>query len=269
MAVIDDLVSSGLSGLQADLLVKYNIGQATQAELTAAGLSAPQVAEIIAQNAGTGSSAKLTAAGFWTGTQVSAIQAALAANTAPTANAGPDQEVATGAEVTLDGSGSSDPNGDTLTYAWTLTSAPEGSTTALTGATTVAPTFTPDLDGAYVVSLVVNDGTVNSAADTVTILAVNTAPTANAGPDQTVDIATLVTLNGAGSSDPNGNTLTYAWTLTTKPETSTAALTGATTVSPTFTPDLAGSYVASLVVNDGTVNSVADTVTITAVDPEA
>jgi hypothetical protein len=173
MAVIDDLVSSGLSGLQADLLVKYNIGQATQAELTAAGLSAPQVAEIVAQNAGTGSSAKLTATGFWTGTQVSAIQAALAVNTAPTANAGPDQTVDIATLVTLNGAGSSDPNGNTLTYAWTLTTKPETSTAALTGATTVSPTFTPDLAGSYVASLVVNDGTVNSVADTVTITAVD------------------------------------------------------------------------------------------------
>ena len=172
MAVIDDLVSSGLSGVQTSTLVNFNIGQATEADLAAAGFSAGQIIEIVAENAGTGSAAKLTSVGFWTGTQVPAIEAALAANTAPTANAGPDQEVAVSTLVTLDGSGSFDPNGDTLTYAWTLTSKPESSTATLTGATTVDPTFTPDLAGAYVVSLVVNDGTVNSAPDTVTITAV-------------------------------------------------------------------------------------------------
>jgi hypothetical protein len=172
MAVLDDLVKSGLSTVQANVLVQFNVGQATQVDLAAAGFSAGQILAIVAENASTGSPADLTSVGFWSGTQVPAIEAALAANTAPTANAGPDQEVATGVEVELDGSGSSDINGDTLTYAWTLTSVPEGSTATLTGATTVDPTFTPDLAGAYVVSLVVNDGTVNSAPDTVTITAV-------------------------------------------------------------------------------------------------
>ena len=265
MAVIDDLVSSGLSGVQTSTLVNFNIGQATQADLAAAGFSAGQILEIVAENAGTGSAAKLTSVGFWTGTQVPAIEAALAANTAPTANAGPDQEVEVGEVVTLDGSGSFDVNGDPLTYAWTLTSKPESSTATLTGATTVSPTFTADLAGEYVASLVVNDGTVNSAPDTVKVTAANTAPTANAGPDQEVATGAEVTLDGSGSSDPNGDTLTYAWTLASAPEGSTAALTGATTVDPTFTPDLDGAYVVSLVVNDGTVNSAADTVTITAV----
>jgi hypothetical protein len=172
MAVIDDLVKSGLSNLQADLVVKFNIGQATQADLAAAGFSAGQIIEIVSENAGTSSSAELTTVGFWSGTQVPAIEAALASNTPPVADAGPNQEVATGSTVELDGSGSFDVNGDPLTYAWTLTSKPELSTAALTGATTVSPEFTADLAGTYVVSLVVNDGTVNSAPDTVTITAV-------------------------------------------------------------------------------------------------
>ena len=173
MAVLDDLVKSGLSTVQANVLVQFNVGQATQADLAAAGFSAGQILAIVAENASTGSSADLTSVGFWSGTQVPAIEAALAANTPPVADAGPDQEVEVGEVVTLDGSGSFDVNGNTLTYAWTLTSKPESSTATLTGATTVSPTFTPDLAGTYVVSLVVNDGTVNSAADTVTITAVD------------------------------------------------------------------------------------------------
>jgi hypothetical protein len=172
MAVINNLIKSGLSTAQAETLAKFNIGQATQADLVVAGFSTMQVAEIASTNAGTGSSAELTSAGFWFGTQVPAIEAALAVNTAPVANAGPDQEVEVGEVVTLSGAGSFDVNGDSLTYAWTLTSKPESSTATLTGATTVSPTFTADLAGTYVATLVVNDGTVNSAPDTVEVTAV-------------------------------------------------------------------------------------------------
>jgi hypothetical protein len=266
MSVLSDLVSSGLSNLQAKTVVAYNVGGATEADLASVGLSTPQIISIVTENAVAGSGAALTSAGFWSGTQVPAIQAALFTNTAPVANAGPNQTINTTDEVTLDGSGSFDPNGDSITYAWTLTSKPAESTATLTGATTVSPTFTADLTGSYVVSLVVSDGTVNSSPDTVTVLA--TIPVANAGPDQTVEVTDVVTLDGSGSSDATGDTLTYAWTLTSVPESSTATLTGATTVSPTFTADLTGEYVASLVVNDGTNDSAADTVTITATASE-
>lgn len=83
------------------------------------------------------------------------------------------QKVAPGALVTLDGSGSTDANGDTLTYAWTLTSSPTGSATTLNSPTSVKPTFTPDLAGTYVASLTVNDGKVASISQTVTITAVS------------------------------------------------------------------------------------------------
>jgi chitinase len=266
MSVLSDLVRSGLSLAQAETVVKFNNGQATLADLVVAGFSSVQASEIAAKNVGAADDGDLARSGFWFGTQVPAIEAALAANTAPVANAGPNQTVNATDEVTLDGSGSFDPNGDVITYAWTLSSKPEGSTATLTGATTVSPTFTADLDGSYVVSLVVSDGTLTSAPDTVTVLA--TLPVADAGPDQEVEVGEVVTLDGSGSSDATGDTLTYAWTLTSVPESSTATLTGATTVSPTFTADLTGEYVASLVVNDGTNDSAADTVTITATAPE-
>jgi N-acetylneuraminic acid mutarotase len=187
-------------------------------------------------------------------------------NSAPVANAGPDQSVSTGSLVTLHGSGSSDANGDTLTYSWSITSKPGTSTATLSGAATVNPTFTADKDGSYVVQLIVNDGTVNSTADSVTITAAtaNSAPIANAGPDQNISTGSVVTLNGSGSSDADGNALTYSWSFTSKPATSTAALTGATTAGPTFTADKDGTYVVQLIVNDGKVNSTADTVSITA-----
>jgi N-acetylneuraminic acid mutarotase len=90
-------------------------------------------------------------------------------NNVPVADAGPDQDFSTGSLVTLDGSGSSDADGDTLTYSWSITSAPEGSTAALSDAAIVNPTFTPDVAGEYTIQLVVNDGTEDSDADTVLV----------------------------------------------------------------------------------------------------
>jgi hypothetical protein len=88
----------------------------------------------------------------------------------------------------------------------------------------------------------------------------NTAPVANAGADQETKLNTLVTLNGGASS----NALTYSWTLTNRPAGSAVTLANATTVNPTFTPDVGGVYTASLVVNNGTANSAADSVAVTA-----
>lgn len=92
----------------------------------------------------------------------------------------------------------------------------------------------------------------------------NTAPVSNAGQLQNIIVGTVVTLNGNASSDANGDPLTYSWTLTSKPAISTATLSGSTSATPTFTADVAGSYVATLVVNDGQVNSVASTVILVA-----
>jgi len=90
---------------------------------------------------------------------------------APVANAGMDQDVNTTNTVTLDGSGSYDPDDDSFTYAWSMLSKPSGSNAILLNDTLFNPTFVADMDGSYVMQLIVNDGTVDSTADTVTIVA--------------------------------------------------------------------------------------------------
>ena len=72
---------------------------------------------------------------------------------------------------------------------------------------------------------------------------------ANAGVEQTVRVGDTVTVSGSGSTDANGDDLTYLWTWTSNP--GNAILTGASTVSPSFTPSLAGIYVLTLTVTDG------------------
>ena len=184
-------------------------------------------------------------------------------NSAPVANAGPDQTTAVGHTVILDGSASSDLNGDPLTFAWSLVSIPAGSGAVLADPHSVHPTFTADLPGTYNARLVVNDGHVDSLPDTVTISTLNTAPVANAGPDQSVAVGQAVTLDGSGSSDIDHDALTFSWSLTSTPADSTASLVNPTSVTPGFVADLAGTYVVQLVVNDGQENSQPDTVVIT------
>ena len=96
----------------------------------------------------------------------------------------------------------------------------------------------------------------------------NQPPVANAGSNQTVNVGTLVTLNGTGSNDPDHgpSPLTYSWKQTSGP---LVALSGATTATPSFTSSQPGTYVFSLVVSDGLAASAPSTVTITVVPPSA
>jgi LmbE family N-acetylglucosaminyl deacetylase len=324
-------------------------------------------------------------------------------STAPVANAGSNQTVQPGATVTLNGSGSSDPNGKTLTYQWTQTG---GTAVTLSSSTAVQPTFTaPSSPGTLTFQLVVNNGTSSSspatvavtvgttspdlaltakatassaasgqaaakaidgvisgypadsskewatnggkagswlkltwttaqtidtivlydrpntsdqitggniafsdgssvavgslpndgsaytltfAAKTVTTLQLNITsvssttenvglaeiqvyrtgssggsqpPVANAGSNQTVQTGATVTLNGTGSSDPGGKSLTYQWTQTGG---AAVTLSTSTAAQPTFTaPSSAATLTFQLVVNNGTASSSPATVTIT------
>lgn len=193
--------------------------------------------------------------------------AAPQANSAPVAKAGSVQNVIKGTVVALDGSGSTDADKDALTYKWAFTSKPTGSAATLSSPTIINPTFSADIVGAYVVTLVVNDGKVDSDVSTVIINVSfpNTAPVANAGTELTVRTGRLLTLGGSASSDADGNTLSYAWSFTSKPAGSNAVLSDTTSSHPTFTPDIDGSYVINLVVNDGKIDSAQSVVTIKSV----
>jgi hypothetical protein len=70
---------------------------------------------------------------------------------------------------------------------------------------------------------------------------VNSPPVADAGLDQTTLVGDMVTLDGSGSSDMDGDSLTYSWFFTSRPAGSTATLSNPTAVNPTFTVDKPGS----------------------------
>ena len=175
----------------------------------------------------------------------------------PLANAGPDQSPGRGKLVTLDGSGSTDPDADPITYAWTqvdVNGVPlDGGDplhVTLSSATAQKPTFTaPVITGApqaIYFQLVVTDvpyGLVSGPDIVVINLLENQAPVANAGAAQTNKFANnVVTLTGAASSDiDTSDTLTYAWVqvdpltnLPLDPGPTKVNLSNATAVSPTF-----------------------------------
>lgn len=127
------------------------------------------------------------------------------------------------------------------------------------------PTFTADVHGDYTAQLVVSDPWAASAPDSVTVSFSNVKPVANSGGNQSVVVGDTVFLNGSGSTDANGDTITYMWSIVSAPAGSTAALIGANTATPSFIADAAGSYVVSLVVNDGFINSDPSNASITAI----
>jgi len=174
-------------------------------------------------------------------------------NCSPVANSGPDQTVQFGNSVTLDGSGSMDPDEDhPLTYAWEIISKPDGSSAVLNNPNTVNPSFTPDISGNYTIQLIVTDALgFLSAPDTVTVDSVNTAPNADAGEDQAITIInTAVQLDGTQSWDPDGDNISYLWTITSKPAGSGATLSDSSIATPTFVADVKGTYEVELVVTD-------------------
>jgi len=98
-------------------------------------------------------------------------------NTAPIADSGTNLNVNTGALVTLDGSKSSDADNDTLSYQWIFESIPSGSNATLINNTFSSPYFTADIDGSYIVQLVVNDGQEDSSTSSTTITSVSSNST--------------------------------------------------------------------------------------------
>ena len=191
-------------------------------------------------------------------------------NAPPTADAGVDQNVSTGTVVNVSGLGSRDTNGDALTYRWSIAEQPTASNLELTDTNIPNISLTPVEDGVYILQLIVNDGLLDSAPETMTINAqtANSTPIANAGNDQELLIGQLVSLSGENSTDSDNDVLNFHWSFVSVPNNSNVSLDDETIVNPQFMPDQPGSYVLNLVVNDGVADSIADTIIIDLILPQ-
>jgi uncharacterized membrane protein len=187
----------------------------------------------------------------------------------PVAVTANNYNTAVGAFAFLNGKNSYDPDGQPITFAWSLVDTPTGSavtTSSIYNSQTTHAFFTPDVAGAYQFQLIVTDATASSlpALITVTAYSGTIPPNADAGPSQNIGLHATVTVNGSNSVDPNTSALplTYQWTLTAVPTGSGATLANATSALAQFTPDLPGIYVASLVVSNANGTSPAATTTV-------
>jgi uncharacterized protein YkwD len=190
------------------------------------------------------------------------VEAPPAANVAPQADAGPDFTVESGAAVSITGNGS-DPDGGIVGWNWLRAG---GLPVTLRDAATRTVRFTaPTGPGEVRLWLRVtdDDGATDTDEVTVTVLAppqVNQAPTADAGPDRTVETGAQVTLAG-GASDPDGTIAAWSWQQVDGPA---VALSGAASREVTFTaPGQAATLRLRLTVTDDDGASASDDVLVT------
>lgn len=194
-------------------------------------------------------------------------------NSVPLALVGGDAVVLVGQQYQLDASRSLPPTNGTellLGYLWAVESAPEGSEAEFDNPGLSAPRLTADKEGEYVLSLRVSyEGSVSEKA-TLKIVAnsTNALPVAKPG-DRIVDwtLDEKVTLDGTGSYDPDGDALEYRWGFGYSPllfagavpDGSKAVLENIETATPSFVPDMIGTYRIWLQVYDGTSTSFGST----------
>ncbi|MGB2698299.1 MAG: tandem-95 repeat protein, partial [Candidatus Zixiibacteriota bacterium] len=155
----------------------------------------------------------------------------------------------------------SDPDGDALTLS--AENVPTNATFVDSGNGAGSFTFDPDYTqaGLYNVTFIASDGTLaDSELVAVTVNNVNRSPLVDAGSDQlNVDAGSLVTLDGSGSYDPDGDSIGYHWVQISG---LSVVLSDTNAVNPTFTPSVKGNYEFELLVDDASLVSFPDTVLV-------
>ncbi len=191
----------------------------------------------------------------------------LTANQPPAVNAGGNFSVNEQSLATLNGSATADPEGQTVTYAWTQTGGSPAVTLQGTGHTVTffSPELVTNTPVQLTFRLTATDpyGASAFADAIVTVNNVNSPPVVNAGTDVTIPDSSTYNLNGS-ALDPEGDLPTYQWTQISGPA---VTLSGAATTTPGFTPPSAGggdlTLIFQLTAADSLLASASDTVTVT------
>ena len=164
--------------------------------------------------------------------------------------------------VGFDGTGSSDPEGETLRYLWYFGDSDFGS-----GATT---THTYDSPGTYIADLTVVDPWGQADFDIIQITVcgdgINCPPVADAGEGQIIFVDQLTGLEGTATDPDDDPIIDWLWAVESSPNSSNPIIYEPWTPDSPFSADVVGDYVLSLIANDGTNWSVPDTVIIEVVE---
>lgn len=167
------------------------------------------------------------------------------------------KEIDLGDALILDASDSFDPEGEKLSFLWSIVEKPDNSSLSITDSSTNTISITPDVAGSYILDVKVCDieaACVTKKLDSIIAIA---APSANTPPvalfklNDAYTLGNDVTLDASKSYDADDNEISYEWLLIQKPEGSNAQLTSANTVLSSITPDVAGQYGVKLIVSDG------------------
>lgn len=179
-------------------------------------------------------------------------------NHPPIAIAGPDYVITKATKkLVLDGRNSFDEDGDELDFAWYLVNSPHGATAAVSEPNSPISSFTVSLDGTYWFSLIVSDGQMKSVPSVikVTVQKDNVTPIAFiSGPTRGIPNEELI-FSGEKSFDPEHDPLNYSWKIDESPPKSSKNEIQNSAPQAKFTPDVSGTYVISLIVDDGATSS--------------
>jgi len=144
-----------------------------------------------------------------------------------------------GASCTISCS-ASDPNGDTLSYAWSVSGG------AITGTGSAVTWTAPATQGSYTITANVSDGRGGEDSENCTVSVANTPPSiASLTPSASSVIPGGSCTISCSASDPDGDTLSYAWSATG------GAITGTGSIVSWTAPATEGSYIVSVAISDG------------------
>jgi hypothetical protein len=170
---------------------------------------------------------------------------ASAGNASPFASAGTGSTYLVGTSITLDATGSYDPDGHIQSYQWTLVDRPFASSAHLAAPTAPTTQLVLDWPGTYTVKLTVTDDQGATATSSVTEVADGPAVTVDAGSDASVAWRQTVQLAGSVQVEA-GVPSTVHWSFASRPAKSSAVIAGDSTLAPSFVADAEGDYVVQL-----------------------